>query len=48
MHDDPVNHSKKNSRVGLAIKGVSAKDISRGDVITSPGISKIAVDRLSN
>jgi selenocysteine-specific translation elongation factor len=43
MHDDPVNISKKNSRVGLAIKGASAKDISRGDVITSPGFAKIAV-----
>lgn len=43
MHDDPVNTSKKNSRVGLAIKGASAKDISRGDVITSPGFAKIAV-----
>lgn len=42
MHDDPVNTSKKNSRVGLAIKGTSAKDISRGDVITSPGFAKIA------
>lgn len=43
MHDDPVNISKKNSRVGLAIKGASAKDISRGDVITSPGFAKIAI-----
>ena len=43
MHDDPVNTSKKNSRVGLAIKGASAKDISRGDVITTPGLAKIAV-----
>ncbi|MGN6560159.1 MAG: EF-Tu/IF-2/RF-3 family GTPase [Candidatus Nitrosocosmicus sp.] len=40
MHDDPVPHSKKPSRVGLAIKGVSAKEISRGDFISSPGISK--------
>ena len=40
MHDDPVNYSKKSSRVGLAIKGVSAKDVSRGDIITSQGISK--------
>jgi selenocysteine-specific translation elongation factor len=40
MHDDTVNHSKKPSRVGLAIKGASAKEISRGDVISSPGISK--------
>jgi selenocysteine-specific translation elongation factor len=44
MHDDPVNHSKKSSRVGLAIKGVSAKDVSRGDIITSPGISKTISD----
>jgi selenocysteine-specific translation elongation factor len=42
MHDDPVNISKKPSRVGLAVKGVSAKDISRGDIITSSGLAKIA------
>ena len=42
MHDDPVTTSKKPSRVGLAIKGVSAKDISRGDIITSAGLAKIA------
>jgi selenocysteine-specific translation elongation factor len=41
MHDDTVNYSNKSSRVGLAIKGVTAKDISRGDIITSLGISKI-------
>jgi selenocysteine-specific translation elongation factor len=41
MHDDPVPYSKKSSRVGLAIKGVSAKDVSRGDIITTPGLSKI-------
>ncbi len=44
MHDDPVDHSIKSSRVGLAIKGVSAKDVSRGDIITSPGLSKIISD----
>lgn len=42
MHDDPVNFSKKPARVGLAIKGVSAKDVSRGDIITSAGVAKIA------
>lgn len=42
MHDDPVTISKRPSRVGLAIKGVSAKDVSRGDIITSPGLAKIA------
>jgi selenocysteine-specific translation elongation factor len=40
MHDDTINHSKRPSRVGLAIKGASAKEISRGDFISSPGISK--------
>jgi selenocysteine-specific translation elongation factor len=33
MHDDPVDASSSPARVGLAIKGVSADDISRGDVI---------------
>ena len=32
----------KPSRVGFAIKGVSAKDVSRGDIITTPGLAKIA------
>jgi selenocysteine-specific translation elongation factor len=44
MHDDPVNYSKKSSRVGLAIKGVSARDVSRGDIIATPGLSKIIND----
>ncbi len=44
MHDDPVNQSKRSSRVGLSIKGVSAKDVSRGDIITSPGLSKTISD----
>jgi selenocysteine-specific translation elongation factor len=42
MHDDPVTISKRPSRVGLAIKGVSAKDVSRGDIITNQGLAKIA------
>jgi selenocysteine-specific translation elongation factor len=33
MHDDPVESSTSPARVGLAIKGLSADDISRGDVI---------------
>lgn len=36
MHDDPVESSSSTARVGLAIKGVSADDISRGDVICAP------------
>jgi selenocysteine-specific translation elongation factor len=35
IHDDPVNTAQMPSRVGLAIKGASAKEISRGDVLSS-------------
>jgi selenocysteine-specific translation elongation factor len=37
MHDDPADSSSSPSRVGLALKGISAEDISRGDVITLHG-----------
>jgi selenocysteine-specific translation elongation factor len=43
MHDDPVNESKSPARVGLAIKGVNADEISRGDVLCSPSASNIKV-----
>lgn len=33
MHDDPVEVSTSPARVGLAIKGLPAADISRGDII---------------
>jgi selenocysteine-specific translation elongation factor len=36
MHDDTVTESKSPARVGLAIKGVDADEISRGDVLCSP------------
>src|SRR5919206_2362510 len=39
MHDDPVHESKSPARVGLAIKGISAEEISRGDVLCSPDFS---------
>ena len=39
MHDDPVHESKSPARVGLAIKGISAEEISRGDVLCSPDSS---------
>jgi selenocysteine-specific translation elongation factor len=35
MHDDPVHESKSPARVGLAIKGISAEELSRGDVLCS-------------
>lgn len=36
LHDEPVQESKSPARVGLAIKGVSHDEISRGDIICSP------------
>ncbi len=41
MHDDPVENSSSPARVGLAVKGVSATDISRGDMICAPGTVKV-------
>lgn len=42
MHDDPVESSSSPARVGLAIKGPGADDISRGDVICAPDAVKIS------
>lgn len=42
MHDDPVESSSSPARVGLAIKGASADDISRGDVICTPDAAKVS------
>ena len=46
MHDDPVSESKSSARVGLAVKGVDAEDISRGDVLCPPDsqILKLATE----
>ena len=43
MHDDPVDESSSPSRVGLAIKGVSPREIERGDIICSGDTLKTAV-----
>lgn len=37
MHDDPVEQARSPSRVGLAIKGPNAEEISRGDIICTEG-----------
>jgi selenocysteine-specific translation elongation factor len=42
MHDDPVESSSSPARVGLAIKGPGADDISRGDVICAPDAVKVS------
>jgi len=47
MHDDPVEISSSPSRVGLAIKGVGADDISRGDVICAPDTVKVSSGTIS-
>jgi selenocysteine-specific translation elongation factor len=36
MHDDPVQEASSPARVGLALKGVTADEISRGDVLAQP------------
>ncbi|HJT48097.1 MAG TPA: EF-Tu/IF-2/RF-3 family GTPase [Nitrososphaeraceae archaeon] len=41
MHDDPVSESKSPARVGLAVKGVDAADISRGDVLCSSNTQSV-------
>jgi len=42
MHDEPAESSTSPARVGLAIKGASADDISRGDVICAPDAVKVS------
>ncbi|NWG36244.1 EF-Tu/IF-2/RF-3 family GTPase [Nitrososphaera sp.] len=42
MHDDPVESSASPARVGLAIKGLSAADISRGDIICAQGAAQVS------
>jgi selenocysteine-specific translation elongation factor len=41
MHDDPVHESNSPARVGLAVKGMTAEQISRGDVLCLPNSSYI-------
>lgn len=47
MHDDPVESSSSPARVGLAIKGPAADDISRGDVISDPDAVKVSSGTIS-
>lgn len=42
MHDDPAESSSSPARVGLAIKGAGADDISRGDVICVPDAVRVS------
>ncbi len=47
MHDDPVEISHSPARVGLAVKGAVADDISRGDVICEPRSVNVSESKLS-
>jgi len=42
VHDDPVNETKSPARVGLALKGIDAERISRGNVLSVPGYLKLS------
>jgi selenocysteine-specific translation elongation factor len=47
MHDDSVHGSESPARVGLAIKGTTAEEISRGDVICPPDTINVSSNALS-
>jgi selenocysteine-specific translation elongation factor len=47
MHDDPVESSSSPARVGLAVKGAGADDISRGDIISAPDTVMVSSGMLS-
>ena len=46
MHDDPAESSSSPARVGLARKGASADDFSRGDVICAPDALKVSSGKI--
>ena len=46
MHDDPVEQATSPARVGLAIKGIAADDISRGDILSSHNDIRVNQDNL--
>jgi len=45
--DDPVDSSSSPSRVGFALKGATADDISRGDVICAPDAVRVSSGAIS-
>jgi selenocysteine-specific translation elongation factor len=44
MHDDPVDEAVSPGRVGLAVKGVTPDQVSRGDVLCAPGAEQILTE----
>jgi selenocysteine-specific translation elongation factor len=47
MHDAPVLESKSPARVGLAIKGIYANNINRGDIVCPPNIVEASSEKVS-
>jgi selenocysteine-specific translation elongation factor len=47
MHDDPVLESRSPARVGLAIKGIYANNINRGDIICPPNTVEASSEKVS-
>lgn len=44
MHDDPVGEAVSPGRVGLAVKGVTPDQVSRGDMLCSPGSEQVSTE----
>ncbi len=44
MHDDPAEIAISPGRVGLAVKGVTPDQVSRGDVLCAPGTEQITTE----
>jgi selenocysteine-specific translation elongation factor len=44
MHDDPVEEAVSPGRVGLAVKGVTPDQVSRGDILCAPGTEQISTE----
>jgi len=44
MHDDPAEDAISPGRVGLAVKGVTPDQVSRGDVLCAPGTEQISTE----
>ena len=42
MHDDTVAEARSPARVGLSVKGISADDVQRGDVLCAPDSMKVS------
>ncbi len=44
MHDDPAEDAVSPARVGLAVKGVTHDQVSRGDILCTPSSEQISIE----